>query len=495
MAYPVLGSAAGGFRTRLWFAAWFSGGLIVLLLVAGVALAQGAGPREDRFELAAEMRDGTTLEVSVAILPDHLDEIVPPPAIDAVRATIAGVSLGRTELRPYPAEGQTTAVLFLLDISNPARQSVVDKNLRQVAALARAGGEHHRFALATFAETLEIEAEIGGDPAALEAAGEDIRAVGQRTELIRLGAEAVDYLNGIAADRKAIVLLSDGEAEDDTSVYPPSHFADAARRAGIRVYALGFHPSRQETFGKMRFIAEHSGGALIRADRSYDLPDAYLADPFAWPDAGGTLTFDVAPAIEAGLGGVQELEVVFELASGEQAIAEVEVVLPETTAQEPEGVRGWLLANWPIAAAGGAVFVLLAGGLAWLVLRRRDAEPEREPIAFLEFLDGDGTRWPIRQKSIKIGRSSDNDLQLKNDTVSAYHATIHLQRDGAFIITDLNSLNGVSVDGEAVEIAELTDGSEFELGEVRCRFTVTGASAEGLLTGPLPDRTFPDEDE
>jgi len=495
MAYPVLGPVAAAARKNRSHTARPFGAAILVLLAAGAALAQGAAPREDRFELSAAMRAGSSLQVSVAILPDRLDEIVAPPQVDRARATIAGISLGQSELRDYPAEGETTAVLFLLDISNPARQPVVEKNLEQIEAIARAGSEHHRFALATFAETLQIAAEMGSDPAALGDAGEDVRAVGQRTELIRLGAEAVDYLDRIAADRKVIVLMSDGEAEDDTSVYPPGYFAEAARRVGVRVYALGFHPSREETFGKMRFIAEQSGGALIRADRSYDLPESYLADPFAWPDAGGTLSFDAAPVIEAGLGGVQTLEVIFELASGEAVTAEVDVVLPEAPQQPPGGVRSWLLANWPVGAAAGAVLAMLAGGLAWRAMRRRAVRPGREPIAYLEFLDREGTRWPIRQKSIKIGRNSDNDLQLKNDTVSAYHATIHLQRDGAFIITDLNSLNGVSVNGEPVEIAELADGSEFELGEVRCRFTVTGASAEGLLTGPLPDRTLSDEGE
>lgn len=471
--------------------------LVLCVLLAPAALAQGTTDiGSDGYAIGVELLEPSELRVNYAILPGGLDRIEPPPKVEAVRAVIGETPLGATEPTAYPMDDQTTAVLFLLDISDPARQRVVDRNAEHIAAMAHAGGAHHRFALATFAETLEIVAGIGADADEIAEAAQGIRAVGQRTELVRLGAEAVTYLSAVDADRKAIVLMSDGEAEDDASVYPATHFAEAARRANVRVYALGYHSSREETFGKMRFIAERSGGALIRADPSFALPAAYLEDPFAWLDAGGQATFDLTPATDAGLGGARTLTLEFELEDGTVETAQIEVVLPASEGELAPGALDERIAeHWLIAASALAAVLVLLGLGIWLIRRsRRHQGEDREPVAYLEFLDGDGTRWPMRTKSIKIGRDSDNDLQLKNDTVSAYHATIHLQRDGTFIVTDLNSLNGVLVNGEEVEIAALQDGAELELGEVRCRFTITGAPTEGLLTGNVPDRTLTKED-
>lgn len=96
-------------------------------------------------------------------------------------------------------------------------------------------------------------------------------------------------------------------------------------------------------------------------------------------------------------------------------------------------------------------------------------EPEAPALAWLESLDGEQTKYPIRKTAVRIGRRPDNDIVMKNDTVSGHHAEI-LKRGDEFTITDLGSSNQVFVGGKPVEKSSLKNGDLIELGEVRLRF-------------------------
>jgi FHA domain-containing protein len=99
--------------------------------------------------------------------------------------------------------------------------------------------------------------------------------------------------------------------------------------------------------------------------------------------------------------------------------------------------------------------------------------PERVApvLAWLISLDAESTRHPITKTAVRIGRKQDNDLVMKNDSVSSHHAEI-LKRGEKFIIADLGASNGVFVSGKRVEKIALENGDIIELGEVRLRFTL-----------------------
>jgi hypothetical protein len=95
---------------------------------------------------------------------------------------------------------------------------------------------------------------------------------------------------------------------------------------------------------------------------------------------------------------------------------------------------------------------------------------EAAPIAWLEMCDAQQTRHPIRMASLKIGRGQHNDFVLRNDSVSGNHCVLNSNRDGEWSITDLNSGNGVLVNGQTVAQAPLRHGDVIELGELKMRF-------------------------
>ena len=80
----------------------------------------------------------------------------------------------------------------------------------------------------------------------------------------------------------------------------------------------------------------------------------------------------------------------------------------------------------------------------------------------------DGTSFPLGTRT-QIGRSSACDLVLADDdTVSRHHAEIAL-RGGVCVIRDLDSCNGIYVNGRARRRARLRRGDELQLGETVIR--------------------------
>ena len=68
-----------------------------------------------------------------------------------------------------------------------------------------------------------------------------------------------------------------------------------------------------------------------------------------------------------------------------------------------------------------------------------------------------------------IGRSPHSDLVLSDRTVSRVHAAVCREED-RWTITDLDSANGVLVNGARVESAVLEPGDVIHLGRVRLFF-------------------------
>ncbi|MDK2973002.1 MAG: hypothetical protein PWP23_2757 [Candidatus Sumerlaeota bacterium] len=76
---------------------------------------------------------------------------------------------------------------------------------------------------------------------------------------------------------------------------------------------------------------------------------------------------------------------------------------------------------------------------------------------------------PITQDVVSIGRARDNDIILENLSVSRNHARI--RREGTqIVLVDLNSANGIFVNGVRVSRAELVDGDIVSIGKHRLHF-------------------------
>jgi hypothetical protein len=102
--------------------------------------------------------------------------------------------------------------------------------------------------------------------------------------------------------------------------------------------------------------------------------------------------------------------------------------------------------------------------------------PDREarklvqpPSTGRAMLVSDGRRTVLSGSRMLIGRSKEADVVIDDPNVSRRHAELRHQ-DGAWIVADLGSTNGVKVNGRRVEHAVLKPGDEIMLGLVRLSF-------------------------
>ena len=80
-----------------------------------------------------------------------------------------------------------------------------------------------------------------------------------------------------------------------------------------------------------------------------------------------------------------------------------------------------------------------------------------------------GARFLLDADLTSVGRHPNADIFLDDVTVSRRHA--EFLRDGtAFTVKDLGSLNGTYYEGERIETALLTDGTEVQVGKFRLTF-------------------------
>jgi hypothetical protein len=102
-----------------------------------------------------------------------------------------------------------------------------------------------------------------------------------------------------------------------------------------------------------------------------------------------------------------------------------------------------------------------------------------EPGKYLAmFADGRTRVIELTDGWSRIGRSRSADIRLDDPTVSRRHAVIVRTPEGELRVLDDRSMNGIRVNGEAVDWSPLADGDELQVG----RYTLSVIESEGQST-------------
>jgi len=140
-----------------------------------------------------------------------------------------------------------------------------------------------------------------------------------------------------------------------------------------------------------------------------------------------------------------------------------------------------LSTQWPLIAAGCGGFLLVAAILllriTWLKRHRpRPVEPSPPAGPYLEgsTISGELRRFVLKPEGFTIGREPDNDLVITEhfpgwETASRRHARVYCQA-GRWIVEDLNSMNGIYVNGKRTGRNLLYSGWELRIGGVAFTF-------------------------
>jgi len=108
------------------------------------------------------------------------------------------------------------------------------------------------------------------------------------------------------------------------------------------------------------------------------------------------------------------------------------------------------------------------------------AVASRVPTATLEIVRGkfSGASFQLERAVCSIGRGDENDVRIRDDTVSTSHATL-LRKQGAWFVVDLRSMNGTFVDGSRVSgERELHQGACVRVGGVELVFRAIDSDTE-----------------
>ena len=433
--------------------------------------------------------------------------LVNPEPVLAVSARFKNESIPVKEQTGYPWKDAVTAILLLVDTSDPARAKVIEQNNQHISRILDKAKKFHRIGLASFDKTLRLEVPIGLSSEQILNAAARLRATGQTTELYRSVLSAIELLDKVDADRKSIYLFSDGLAED--RAYFHEDVVAAARKTGVVITSFGYPRSVSQSVAlqTLRRLSEETGGLYIEAENDYNLPDNVLANPFESIDNGGKFTVDLSP-LKLLTNTANQLDLLFETDTGEykksiplsviSVATPAEAAVQKTIAKKPEAVTPappqeirvittespetsinmWFWFGIPIF-----LIILLIIAIAALVLvnfrhnKKRDRSvaqgtSEYKPYAYLIIQDETKKRYAITRTTWRIGRGKDNEMILNDSSVSRRHAEIHRDKGDVFTVYDLGSLNGVYVNNTKISSHRLHEGDIIEIGDINIRFTV-----------------------
>jgi len=360
----------------------------------------------------------------------------------------------------YPAPNQKTAILFLIDISDPGRSlTVAGKNIPDILQILSTRKAYQKVGIATFDSNFELIHPIDDDTKGAINALVTVRAKGQATEFYKSILEAISVLKNTNSTRKVLVVLSDGKDED--RAYKFEDVVKAANQAKVQILALGYAEKASDApyLQNLKRLADETHGKFINVSTG-KLTSEFIENPFKFAESGGRIAFNAEPFY-------LQRNITIGLISDKEKLADI-----ETVANFPDGrsffqkTIDWMLKYWPFTI----LFLIVITSIFLIIKKFKKDKPK--PFATIDAMDGSGTIYYLDKDATRIGRGDDNEITFNNNSISTHHAEIHKRREGDVFIVDLASTNGVYLNEDKVTKATLKDGDLIELGDVRLRFNM-----------------------
>lgn len=469
---------------------------LMALAVATAALSSAASTLTEQLVVSCGQDSPLTLQCSYRLLEGS--------ELQAAVAQWHGQTINATLIARYPEPDDSTALLVLVDTSDPARAPALRAAITHIDALIAAAPAHFRIGLASFDTDLHMLAPLGAERAALHAAAAQLEATGRTTELYRNVRDALRVLAKSDATRKTLWVLSDGLAED--YAYHHADVIALARANDIIIDSIGYPRSVAQSVAlqTLRRLSDDSGGHYLQTHYpDFKLPVEALPHALSLLDDGGRLGFDLAPLVAKGAAGALDLSLALQTLDQRLPVL-VAVVLPAAKASgavaaaaAPTAIatpRGAAVAPgaidlnagqvWPWLSIVMALLVAILTAVLVLYLRVRRGPPATraataKPLAWLLLAEAPYTRYSIDRTPWRIGRGRNNDFSLDDHSVSRLHAEVRSNQHGGLTLHDLASLNGVFVNDTRIESVQLRDGDVVDIGDVRLGFTLHDESHAG----------------
>ena len=277
--------------------------LLILALLSGVVFANTVNELDRQ-----TVGDRWTLGLS----------ITPPEVLDNARVSDGN----KTQNVAFNTEMDTT-VYFLIDTSIPMKNSF-NKGVKPfLVDMERVKPLKEKWVVSYFDDDLHVVYDdVKNHTGDLKKLLNKVPVKGQRTELWRNMQTALKDLSGRTSERKILVVLSDGDAED-TSAYTLNDVVDTAKKSNIRIVSLAY----RDTIGtqNLRRIADDTQGAFWKANKkTQKLPNNFYREFLKFVRSQGKVSIpsEFLGATESG-----EVELLITLLHGEDN-STITVVLP-----------------------------------------------------------------------------------------------------------------------------------------------------------------------
>ena len=469
---------------------------MLLLLPIAVAAAGKSGTAQHLDHNLDVVCEQMQQQVLCDLRPMATQMAVPVPAIE-----VEGTSLPIQAMEKFAdATAPHSAILFLVDSSDPRRKAIVERIAGQVRAMVMAANSGTLLGLAAFDKGLRLLAAPDADRQAVIAASHQLSAKGKVTELYRSTGEAIDILLEIPVQRRAIYIFSDGLAED--TAYDLESTVAKAKRNRILIYGFGYARTVSAAVGlqTLRRLSEESGGLFIEAGLDASLPEGVVGEAVQYILAGNTSTWDLShiSATPGDKNSSAEIRLDF---SNKSIIMNLPLHMEDRIAPIAESVSVeeepvTIVVSVPavdekieeVQKASRDTLLLMSGSVLVLILvlvlfanrflRERSSRQGVLPIvpelptkayAYMQNISDNTEAVPITCSPWRIGRSINNDYTIDDASISRNHAEIMYLGSNKFKISDLGSSNGLLLNDKSIESAELRPGDVLDLGEIRLK--------------------------
>jgi hypothetical protein len=413
------------------------------------------------------------------------------PDLKEISGMLDGQPLATWQVQPYPGANDHTEVLFLLDLSDATREEQIRQDkIKLIRVAGRAGGPHFGAGIAIYAS---------GPPRLLTAADDSVatlvnmlvgsQPVNGPAKMGEALHNSLEVLAAVPAQRRAIVLFSDGHSDDSIDV---AKIIAEATRADTTITFVLSASTRSVARAPLEQIANATGGFVVD-EAGFE---KFLERPFVLTDSGGSARAELpplkryfwqdAPFVQVALrydGGTLRLDVPVNVPAagvgdtvdyvlgsplvlagaagmvGIVVLAAIVLVRRRRPVATPAGAAGssdLAAAGAPVSSGGGPVAVPPPG-------------PSVEDIST-------GSTYALDGQTIRIGRARDNEIVLSDSTVSRLQAVIRRADDGIFEIENQSTLNPTLLNHALVERSALAEGDLISVGKVTLRFTAGSAT-------------------
>lgn len=205
---------------------------------------------------------------------------------DSVSLVLGGRPVTGARVVGYPRQNDRTAVMLVIDLG-PDMPLHTDRRLynhvHQVLTLAK---PHFQFGLAAFVDRMLVISPVGVPAEEIEADLATLRSSPYSSSLYGVVREAINMLAFHDGQRRAILLMSNGNSADDGQRH--AEIVQAANQAGISIFSLAYPtPDSATRLTGLRRLSLETGGQFAAVTSVDGDIQTFVTGMFDSLDSGG----------------------------------------------------------------------------------------------------------------------------------------------------------------------------------------------------------------